>query len=89
MASSSYDSTIKVWNTTKGELIITLTGHYGLNIFLIWLFAFKLNYKEIGLLYAKLGLEIYSLCAYVLVIHFQDWQKVIEETRERQKKDKE
>ena len=69
-------------------VIITLTGHYGLNIFLIWLFAFKLDYKEIGLLYAKLGLEIYSLCTYVLVIHFQDWQKVIDETRERQKKDK-
>ena len=69
-------------------MIITLSGHYGLNILLIWLFAFKLDYKEIGLLYAKLGLEIFSLCAYVLVIHFQDWQNVIDDTRERQKKDK-
>ena len=54
----------------------------------MWLFAFKLDYKEIGLLYAKLGLEIYSFCAYVIVIHFQDWQKIIEETKERQNKDK-
>ena len=64
-------------------VLITITGHYGLNIFLIWLFAFKLKFKEIGFLYAKLGLEIYSLCAYVLVIHFQVWKKIIEETRER------
>ena len=28
---------------------ITLSGHYGINIILIWLFAFKLQYKEIGL----------------------------------------
>ena len=63
---------------------INIVGHWCINMTLMYYFAFHLRLGLVGLWYSKLVLECYIFFAYMFIISKADWQKKIDESRERQ-----
>ena len=60
--------TFKAFGMQYKAVYINLTGHWLLNMTLMWYFAFHLGWGQIGLLYSKLILEYYIFTMYNIVI---------------------
>lgn len=74
---------IKALGRQNKAVYLNLSGHWVVNLSLVYLFAFRLNLGIIGFWLAKLVLEIYICSAYLIMINMQDWEKIIYESKER------
>jgi Na+-driven multidrug efflux pump len=69
-------------------IYVNLFGHWCINLTLQWYLGVHLGMGIKGLWYAKLILEAYILLAYYFIVWWQNWDKIVKESSERQQKDK-
>lgn len=67
------------WQMTAVK--VNLSGHYGVNLFFIWLLAFKFDLQQKGLQLAKLILEFYVATVYLVILFRVDWLSVTKATK--------
>ena len=74
---------VKALGRQQKAVYLNLSGHWIVNLSLIYLFAFYLNLGIIGFWLAKLVLEFYIFTTYLIMIQMQDWEKIMFESKER------
>ena len=68
--------TLKALGIQKKAVYIHLFCQWIVFMFLIWLFAFYLEWGLKGMWIAKISLEWIILIAYTILIKFADWEKL-------------
>ena len=71
---------VKALGIQNKAVYLNLSGHWIVNLSLVYVFAFYLNKGIIGFWLAKLVLEIYIFSSYLIMIQMQDWEKIIFES---------
>ena len=79
---------IKALGLQKLCVYVNIVGHWCINLTLMWFFGFHLGLGLKGIWCAKLCLEFYIMTAYFVLIQCQDWEKICEESSQRQQNDK-
>ena len=74
----TFRGVIKARGLQFKAMLINVSGHWCVNLSLIWLLGFKLKMGIAGIWLAKLFLEIYIMTAYTVLI----WGTEIEEALE-------
>ena len=77
--------TIKALYHQKKAMYINFVTYYVFVVPLSYLFTFKQNLGIKGIWYASIIGIIHQICAYLFVIHKSDWEKIKNESIERQK----
>ena len=58
---------------------VNISGHWIINMTLLYLLPFYFEMGIVGMWTAKIILEWYIFLAYFALIHFQDWEKIIKD----------
>jgi Na+-driven multidrug efflux pump len=78
---------VKALALQKSVIWINLFGCWILNSMMAWLFAYHLNYGVVGLWIARIILEIFIYISFSSLVYLKDWNVIIQESLQRQKKD--
>ena len=78
---------LKAFNLFIKQVKYTITGQYFLNIFLMWLLAFELNWGMTGIWVSKLITETYMVLGTGYIMESANIKEIIKETQIRMNKD--
>lgn len=75
----TYRGVIKARGLQFKAMLINMSGHWCVNLSLIWLLGFKLKMGIAGIWLAKLVLELYIMTAYFILVWTTDISEALEE----------